>query len=105
MVRFWLLVGPRCAGCSGFDDAFWREALNGTLSAPLPAARDRDRILPARVRFDRGRLLVEPLVPVGSHDLAAYAHGTALVRAPAGSPARAAGEPCSILPLANWANA
>ena len=105
MVCFWLLVRPALRRLLGFDDAFWREALDGPLSAPLPAARDRDRILPARVRFDRGRLLVEPLVPVGSHDLAAYAHGTALVRAPAGSPARAAGEPCSILPLANWANA
>jgi molybdenum cofactor synthesis domain-containing protein len=102
MVCFWLLVRPALRRLLGHADAFWREALEGRLTAPLPAARDRDRILPARVRFDHGQLLVEPLVPVGSHDLAAYAHGTALVRAPAGSPARAAGEPCSILPLANW---
>jgi molybdenum cofactor synthesis domain-containing protein len=104
MVCFWLLVRPALRRLLGLDDAFWREALEGRLSSPLPAARDRDRILPARVRFDHGHLLVEPLVPVGSHDLAAYAQGTALVRAPAGSPARAAGEPCSVLPLANWAN-
>jgi molybdopterin molybdotransferase len=102
MVCFWLLVRPALRRLLGCDDAFWREALEGRLTAPLPATRDRDRILPARVRFDHGHLLVEPLVPVGSHDLAAYAQGTALVRAPAGSPARAAGEPCSILPLANW---
>jgi molybdopterin molybdotransferase len=102
MVCFWLLVRPALRRLLGCDDAFWREALEGRLTAPLPGTRDRDRILPARVRFDQGHLLVEPLVPVGSHDLAAYARGTALVRAPAGSPARAAGEPCSILPLANW---
>jgi molybdopterin molybdotransferase len=105
MVCFWLLVRPALRRLAGLPDAFWREALDGTLEGPLPAARDRDRILPARVRFASGRLLVEPLLPVGSHDLAAYARGTALVRAPAGSPARQAGEPCSILPLANWANA
>ncbi|HEX2465633.1 MAG TPA: gephyrin-like molybdotransferase Glp [Thermoanaerobaculia bacterium] len=102
MVCFWLLVRPALRRLLGQADAFWREALEGRLSAPLPAARDRDRILPARVRFEEGHLLVEPLVPVGSHDLAAYAQGTALVRAPAGSPARAAGEPCTVLPLANW---
>jgi molybdopterin molybdotransferase len=105
MVCFWLLVRPALRRLAGLPDAFWREALDGTLEGPLPAARDRDRILPARVRFASGRLLVEPLLPLGSHDLAAYARGTALVRAPAGSPARQAGEPCSILPLANWANA
>ena len=102
MVCFWLLVRPALRRLLGQSDAFWREALEGRLSSPLPAARDRDRILPARVRFEQGHLLVEPLVPVGSHDLAAYAQGTALVRVPAGSPARAAGDPCSVLPLANW---
>jgi molybdopterin molybdotransferase len=105
MVCFWLLVRPALRRLYGLPDAFWREALDATLASPLPAARDRDRILPARVRFAAGRLLVEPLVPLGSHDLASYAHGTALVRVPAGSPPRAAGEPCSVLPLANWPNA
>jgi molybdopterin molybdotransferase len=104
MVCFWLLVRPALRRLLGLDDGFWRDALEGRLVGPLPATRDRDRILPARVRFDRGHLLVEPLLPVGSHDLAAYARGTALVRVEAGSPARKAGDPCSILPLANWAN-
>jgi len=105
MVCFWLLVRPALRRLGGLPDAFWRDALRGTLSAPLPAARDRDRFLPAIVRFEGGELRVEPVVPLGSHDLAAYARGTALVRVPAGSPARSAGEPCTILPLANWANA
>jgi molybdopterin molybdotransferase len=105
MVCFWLLVRPALRRLLGLPDSFWRDALDGTLEAPLPAARDRDRILPARVRFAGGELLVEPLQPVGSHDLAAYARGTALVRAEAGSPGRAPGERCSILPLANWPNA
>ncbi|HVR30441.1 MAG TPA: gephyrin-like molybdotransferase Glp [Thermoanaerobaculia bacterium] len=105
MVCFWLLVRPALRRLSGLPDAYWREALRGTLTAPLPAARDRDRFLPARVRFTGGEARVEPLIPLGSHDLAAYARGTALVRAPAGSPERRAGEACEILPLVNWANA
>jgi molybdopterin molybdotransferase len=104
MVCFWLLVRPALRRLYGLPDGFWREALRATLSAPLPAARDRDRFLPARVRFGGAEPRVEPLLPVGSHDLAAYARGTALVRAEAGSPERRAGEPCEILPLANWAN-
>jgi len=105
MVCFWILVRPALRRLYGLDDGFWRGALRGTLTAPLPAARDRDRFLPALVRFADGEPAVEPLLPVGSHDLAAYARGTALVRVPAGSPERRPGEPCSILPLANWANA
>jgi molybdopterin molybdotransferase len=104
MVCFWLLVRPALRRLCGLPDGFWRDALEGTLTAPLPATRDRDRVLPARIRFADGRLMVEPVLPLGSHDLAAYARGTALVRAPAGSPARQAGDACTILPLANWAN-
>jgi molybdenum cofactor synthesis domain-containing protein len=103
MVCFWLLVRPALRRLAGLDDFFWREALRAKLTAALPAARDRDRFLPARVRFADGEALVEPLVPLGSHDLAAYARGTALVRAPAGSPERGAGESCEILPLVSWA--
>ena len=43
---------PRCDGCSARRRVLARGA-GRTAHAPLPAARDRDRILPARVRFDR----------------------------------------------------
>lgn len=102
MVCFWLLVRPALRRLLGLPDGYWRDGLRGVLDAPLPAARDRDRFLPAIVRLRDGEIRVEPQVPLGSHDLAAYGRGTALVRAEAGSPERRAGDPCEILPFANW---
>lgn len=101
-VCFWLFVRPALRRLMGLPDGFWQGALRARLEAPLPAARGRDGFLPGQVRFAAGEILVTPVVPIGSHDLAAYARGTALVRIPAGSAHRAAGEKCEILPLASW---
>jgi molybdopterin molybdotransferase len=102
MATFYLFVRPLLRRLMGLDDGFWHGAIAGELAASLPGAKGRDRFLPASVAFDAGRLLVTPHTPTGSHDVAAYARGSALVRlrphaAPAG-----VGEPCEILLLVNW---
>jgi molybdopterin molybdotransferase len=103
MVGFWLFVRPALRRLLGGDDAWWRGAVAATLGAPLPGAGARDRFLPATVTFTAGGApRVDPLVPRGSHDLAAYARGSALVRVPAGSAPAPAGAGCQILPLADW---
>lgn len=103
MVGFWLFVRPALRCLLGGDDAWWRGAVAATLGAPLPGAGARDRFLPAMVTFTSGGApRVDPLAPRGSHDLAAYARGSALVRVPAGSPPSPAGAECQILPLADW---
>ncbi len=102
MVGFWLFVRPALRRLLGAADAYWHGALSGVLAAPLPAARGRTRFLPAEIAFEQGALAVTPIPPQGSHDLAAYARGTALVRVPAGAPPAPAGAACEILPLADW---
>ncbi|MBV8202323.1 MAG: molybdopterin molybdotransferase MoeA [Acidobacteria bacterium] len=102
MVDFWLFVRPALARLGGREDAWWRPSLPATLAAPLPAAAARDRFLPAEVSWGAapdGGPLARPLPPKGSHDLAAYARGTALVRVRAGAAAAPAGARCEILPL------
>ena len=103
MVGFWLFVRPSLALLTGRDDAWWRPSVPATLAAPLAgAAAARDRFLPAEVAWGAapgGGPLARPLPPKGSHDLAAYARGTALVRVRAGAPPAPAGARCEILPL------
>jgi molybdenum cofactor synthesis domain-containing protein len=99
MVTFWLFVRPALRRLLGIDDAYWQGALAATLAAPLPGAGPRDRFLPAEVRSEQGRLLATPFPPKGSHDLAAFARGTALVRIPRGAAPAPAGEACEVLPL------
>lgn len=106
VVCFWLFVRPALRSFLGRHDAFWHGALAGELAAPLRAGKTgpaaRDLFLPARIATSEGRLRVTPVAPVGSHDLGAYARGTALVRVRAGAPARGPGEPCEVLPLVDW---
>lgn len=102
MVSFWLLVRPALRRLLGSQDGFWHGALVAELAAPAPGAGPRERFLAAAVEIEAGRLLVTPFPPRGSHDLAAYAHGTALLRLPAGSAPAPAGAPCEILPLVDW---
>jgi molybdopterin molybdotransferase len=99
MVSFWLFVRPALRRLMGFEDSWWGPALTGTLAAPLPGAGPRDRFLPAEVETRDGELLVTPFPPKGSHDLAAYAHGTALVRVRAGAARTEAGGRCEVLRL------
>jgi molybdopterin molybdotransferase len=102
MVAFWLFVRPALRRLLGWEDGYWKGALKAELAAPLAGAKGRDRFLPATVAFEDGKILVTPHPPVGSHDVAAYACGTALVRIPANAEPRGVGEDCEILPLADW---
>lgn len=97
MVSFWLFVRPALRRLIGIEDGWWSGALAGTLAAPLPGAGPRDRFLPAEVETRDGRLLVTAHPPKGSHDLAAYARGTALVRVRAGAEPKEAGAECEVL--------
>lgn len=99
MVSFWLFVRPALRRLLGIADSWWGGALAGTLAAPLPGAGPRDRFLPAEVETRDGELHVTPVPPKGSHDLAAYARGTGLVRVRAGARPAAAGEGCEVMPL------
>ncbi|HEY4564456.1 MAG TPA: gephyrin-like molybdotransferase Glp [Thermoanaerobaculia bacterium] len=100
MVSFWLFVRPALRRLLGFEDSWWGPALTGTLASPLPAAGPRDRFLPAEVAARDGELHVTPYFFKGSHDLAAYAHGTALARVRAGSARTEAGGRCEVLVVA-----
>jgi molybdopterin biosynthesis enzyme len=99
MVSFWLFVRPALRRLMGFEDSWWGPALTGTLAAPLPGAGPRDRFLPAEIETRDGELHVTPFPPKGSHDLAAYAHGTALTRVRAGAARTEAGGRCEVLRL------
>jgi molybdopterin molybdotransferase len=97
MVSFWLFVRPALRRLLGIEASWWGEALAGTLDAPLPGAGPRDRFLPAEAAIREGTLRVTPFPPKGSHDLAAYARGTALVRVRAGAAPAPAGAACEVL--------
>jgi molybdopterin molybdotransferase len=99
MACFWLFVRPALRRLQGLEDRFWGGALRGTLAGPLPAAKDRDRFLPAEIVLEEGQVRVRPVPSRGSHDLAASAHGTALVRIRAGAQPAEAGAVCEILLL------
>lgn len=99
MVTFWLFVRPALRRLMGLEGSWWGGALAGTLAAPLPGSGPRDRFLSAGVETRQGQLLVTPFPPKGSHDLAAYACGSALVRVPAGAAPAGAGERCEVLML------
>lgn len=99
MVSYWLFVRPALRRLQGYADGFWHGALRGRLAAPAPAAGPRDRFLPAEIEVRGGEILVTPFPPKGSHDLAAFSHGTALLRIRSGSPASTAGEACEVLVL------
>ena len=98
MVSFWLFVRPALRRLMGIEDAWW-PAVSGTLAAPLPGAGPRDRFLPAAADSRDGELRVTPFASKGSHDLAAYARGNALVRVRAGSVPAGTEERCEVLIL------
>ncbi|HEX4965632.1 MAG TPA: gephyrin-like molybdotransferase Glp [Thermoanaerobaculia bacterium] len=100
MVSFWLFVRPALRRLLGFTDSWWGGALRGTLAAPLPGgAGPRDRFVPAEVEVRDGQLLVTPFPPQGSHDLAAFGRGNALVRLRPGAQPAKAGEGCEVVRL------
>jgi molybdopterin molybdotransferase len=99
MVAFWLFVRPALRTLMGIEDAWWSGALAGTLAAPLQGSKGRDLFLSAEIQAREGRLFVTPRSPKGSHDLAAYGVGTALVRVRAGAGPAEVGEECEVLPV------
>ena len=100
MITFQLFVRPLLRRLAGHPDGFWHGALRGELAADLPPPKGRDRFLVASVRRSSdGRLLVLPHPPRGSHDVAVYARGGALVRVPSDGPRKTEGSMCEILPL------
>ena len=104
MVGFWLFVRPALRRMQGLPDAFWSGALTGELDGPLPGAKDRDRFLSATIRIEPHGVLVSPQPARGSHDLGAFARGSALVRVAAHSQPAAAGQKCQFMPTGNWPN-
>ena len=98
MVGFWLFVRPALRRLMGIED-FWWNGVTGRLAAPLPGAGNRDRFLSAAIEMRGGEILVTPFPPKGSHDLAAYAHGTGLVRVRAGAAPAEAGAACEVMVL------
>ncbi len=99
MVAFWLFVRPALRTLMGIEDGWWSGALAGTLAAPLPGSKNRDRFLPAEAQVRQGRLFVTPRSPKGSHDLAAFGVGNALVRVQAGAEPADTGAACEVLLL------
>jgi len=107
MVTFWLffrpalkrLMGIGVGATEGIEGGWWSDYLPGVLTRPLPGAGPRDRFFAAAVEHRDGVLQVTPHPPKGSHDLAAYAHGTALVRVRAGAPPAPQGAACEVLLL------
>jgi molybdopterin molybdotransferase len=102
MVDFWLFVRPALARLAGRQAAWWHPTVPATLATPLAGADRRDRFLAVTVTWGGapdGGPLVHAALPKGSHDIPAYAHGTALLRVRAGAPPVVAGGRCEILPL------
>jgi molybdopterin molybdotransferase len=98
MVAFWLFVRPALRRLLGFADGLWQGALRAELASPLPAAPpSRDRFIPAELDLSAPVPRATPFPPKGSHDLAAFSRGNALLRLPAGSPARRAGDGCEAM--------
>lgn len=99
MVTFWLFVRPALRRLLGFKGDWWSDFLPGVLTHPLPGAGPRDRFIAAEIELREGTIRATPYPPKGSHDLAAYAHGSGLVRVRAGAGPAPAGAACEVLLL------
>lgn len=102
MATFWLFARPVLNRLLGHQDGFWHGALLAETAVDLPPGKDRDRFLAASVYRKEGRIVATARLPRGSHDLAAYGQGHALLRIPPHAPPTPAGGPCEVLPLVDW---
>lgn len=102
MATFWLFARPLLNRLLGHEDGFWHGALAAESAVPLPPGKDRDRFLAASLHRTEGRIVARARLPRGSHDLAAYGQGHALLRIPPLAPATPAGGRCEVLPLVDW---
>ncbi len=105
MVTYWLFARPLIDRLQGLPGGFWHGALEARLDAPLPPGKGKDRFLPAEITFAGGTVRARPFPPRGSHDVVFYGRGTALVRIRPDAAQASTGDPCEILPLANWTGA
>jgi molybdopterin molybdotransferase len=83
-------------------DVVRRPEVEVELAEPLKNRSGRKAHVPARVRFEGGRLVARPLRSAGSADLFAHARANALVVLDAGRTAAAAGERAPALLLGNF---
>jgi len=97
MVSFWLFVQPALRRLLGKAASWWGDAVAGKLAAPLPGSGPRDRFIPAAAETRDGELFVTPFPPKGSHDLANFGQGNALVRVWPGAEPAGAEERCEVL--------
>jgi molybdopterin molybdotransferase len=102
MVTFWLFARPLLNSLLGREDGFWHGALEAESATELPAGKDRDRFLAASLHRTEGRLVARVRSPRGSHDLAAYGQGRALLRIPPHAAPTPTGGRCQVLPLVDW---
>ncbi len=79
-----------------------RPAVEVELLEPVKNRSGRKAHLPARVRFEAGRLVARPLRSLGSADLVAHARANALVVLEAERTAAEAGERAPAILLGNF---
>jgi len=79
-----------------------RPAIEVELLEPLKNRSGRKAHLPARVRFEGGRMVARPLPSLGSADLVAHARANALVILEADRLAAQPGERASAILLGNF---
>lgn len=100
-VTFELFVRPALLKLQGAR-ALARPRLWVTLAAAVRNRSGRRCHVPARVRFEDGRLVARPLRSSGSGDLVAHARANALVVLEADRSEAAAGETAAALPLGSF---
>ncbi len=92
LATFRLFVVPALDRLRGGSTAFWSDAFEVELEGALPAGRGRDRFVPARLEHTGSLPRARPVDEAGSHDLAAWARGNAMLRIRSDDAARARGE-------------
>jgi len=100
-VTFDLFVRPALLKMQGAR-VLGRPRLEVELAAAVKNRSGRRSHVPARVRFEAGRLVARPLRSMGSGDLAAHARANALVVIEKDREHAAAGETAEAMPLGNF---
>ena len=102
MMTFWLFVKPTLRRLAGFHDGFWQDTLSAELGSSMPRTKGRDRFFAATLENRDGKLIATPMVPRGSHDVAAFSRGIGIIRAPKLQPEMPEGRSCRVLPTGDW---
>lgn len=100
IVAFELFANPLIRRWQGVAATPWADAQRRRIRQPLRAnPANLDRFLPCRLGNENGTPVADLLSPRGSHDLAAFAGATGLVRLRPSDAACEAGAECEVLPL------